>query len=138
LPFAKLWILGTKIFGNRLKLHTFRTLFSHSSYLVTGCMNVVCFTDRIATVWYRYTREHQVDTYCNCVVQVHKRASSWYLLQLCGTGTQESIKLILIHFYCCHSKNLLQTWQPLCKAKTWWLACAPYTSVYLYTWTHLM
>jgi hypothetical protein len=26
-------------------------------------MNGVCFMERIATVWYRYTREHQVDTY---------------------------------------------------------------------------
>jgi len=75
LPFAKLWILGTKIFGNRLKLHTFLTLFSHSSYLVTGCMNVVYFADRIATVWYRYTREHQVDTYSLLLLSFQKSAA---------------------------------------------------------------
>lgn len=75
MPFAKVWILGRKIFRVCLKLLTFRTLFSHSSYLVTGCTNGVCFMERIATVWYRYTREYQVDTYSLLLMPFWKSAA---------------------------------------------------------------
>lgn len=74
MPFAKLWILGRKIFRDCLKLLAFLALFSHSSYLVTGCMNGVCFTERIATVWYRYIRQHLIDAYSLLLIPFQKSA----------------------------------------------------------------